>query len=197
MREIEVISTSDGSHFLEFGFNANELASFKMQLYIEKHGKRTIDWLSNLSLGYTSFIGGNIYLHNSDEVDRCTWFGEKKDCKVGVVINEKGNVKKILDSLEIKTDNGEWEVESIIVPPDKNYPYGMESKIPARFFKRREGSLYSEFLRNGKTSGSTLKAIELLNGEPLRANSAYMVLKNTSADKVSLYEIVINMTNSR
>ena len=195
-REIQIKSTSDSTKFLEIGFNASELASFKMQLYITKSGARATEFLQALSLGFCSFIGGNIYLHNSDEVPRLTLFGEKKDMKVGVVFNEGGGVKKILDSLQIGTD-GEWEVESITIPADQNYINGMESKIPQSFFKKIEGGLYSSFLRNMKTSSSTVKAIEALTGEELRCSSAYMILKNTSTDAVQLWEVVINATKSR
>lgn len=195
-REIQIMSTVDGSHFLLFGFNASELATFSIQMWIEKTGVRAVDWLQSMSLSFMSFMGGNVYLHNSNDVDRCNLFGEKKDCKVGIVINEQANLVKLFDSLGIHTD-GEWEVESLVIPADQNHPNGMASVIPKSFFKKREGILYSEFLRNTKTSGSTIKAIEAMTGEQLRGKVAYLVLKNTSADKVELWEVDVNLTKSR
>lgn len=195
-REIQIMSTSSSSKYLLFGFSASELATFSIQMWIEKTGVRAVDWLQSMSLSFMSFMGGNVYLHNSNDVPRCTLFGEKKDCKVGVVFNEGGGKKKILDSIAIGTDS-EWQVESLIIPPDKNYPAGMSSVIPKSFFKKREGGLYSEFLRNMKTTSSTVKAIEALSGEQLRCSNAYLVLKNTAADKVQLWEIIINATSSR
>jgi len=195
-REIQIMSTVDGSHFLLVGFNASELATFSIQMWIEKTGVRAVDWLQSMSLSFMSFMGGNVYLHNSNDVDRCNLFGEKKDCKVGIVINEQANLVKLFDSLGIHTD-GEWEVESLVIPADQNHPNGMASVIPKSFFKKREGILYSEFLRNTKTSGSTIKAIEAMTGEQLRGKVAYLVLKNTSADKVELWEIDVNLTKSR
>jgi hypothetical protein len=195
-RQVDIVATSTSTKYLLFGFEASELSSFKLQMWITKTGARAVDWLQSLSLGFCSYIGGNIYLHNSDEVPRCELFGEKKDCKIGVVVNEGGTQKKILDSLGIQTDSN-WEVESLIIPPDLNYPNGMDSRIPSSFFKKREGGIYSEFLRNSKTTSSTVKAIELLNGEPLRGSSAYFILKNTSDDKVQLWEVQVNMTISK
>ena len=195
-RQIDIISTSDSAHYLQIGFDSNSLASFEMQLYITKIGKRAVDWLQSLSLSYCSFMGGVIYLHNSNEVPRLMLFGEQKDAKVGVVLNEKASTTKLLDSLGIFTD-GEWEVESVTINPDKNYPNGQYSRIPARNFRKREGVLYSEFLRNAKTSSGTIKPIEYLTGEQLRGNAAYLVLKHTGTDDVQLWRIDLNVTSSR
>ena len=195
-RQIDIVSTSRGEHYLLFGFNAGEMAKFSIQLWITHYGLRAVDWLQSLSLGYCSFMSGDVYLHNSDEVDRCNLFGEQKDFKVGIVMNEDPPHTKILDSLGIYT-NGEWEVESVTIQPDQNYPDGMSSFIPKSFFKKREGVLYSEFLRNMKTSSSTPKAIEALTGEALRGNCAYLVLKNTSADKVEIWMVNLQLTKSR
>jgi hypothetical protein len=141
-------------------------------------------------------MGGDVYIHNSDEVDRCNFFGEQKDFKVGVVMNEQPQDTKILDSLGIYT-NGEWEVESVTIPADQNYPDGMASFVPKSFFKKREGVLYSEFLRNTKTSSSTASAIEALTGESLRGNAAYIILKNTSTAKVEIWMVSLKLSKSR
>lgn len=197
-REVEILSTTTGSHYLLFGLSNDEISSFSVQLWLEKHGTRAVDWLQALSLGFVSFMGGNIYIHNSNHSssNRCELFGEKKDCEVGVIINERPELKKILDSVGIHTD-GEWEIQGIVIPADQNHPDGMYSTIPKSMFKKREGILYSEFMRNKKTSSSTIKAIEAITGEPLRGSTAYMILKNTADDKVQLWEVDINLTKSR
>ena len=196
-RTIEIISTESKAHHLLFGFDNSELATFSIQMYIVKTGSRAVDWLQSLSLGFCSYMGGNIYLHNSDEVDRCTLFGEKKDCKVGVMVNDQPNVNKILDSLGIDTDNDEWEVESIVIAPNENYPQGQCSVIPTGKFQKREGMLYSEFMRNQKTSSSTISYIEAITGEELRGRTAFLILKNTARTKVSLFSVDVLMTKSR
>ncbi len=197
-REIQVRSSSDGSHYILFGLDESELSSFAIQLYITHYGPRAVDFLQALSLSYMSFMGGNLYIHNSDDVPRGNFFGEQKDMKIGVVANEQPSVTRILDSIGIHTD-GTWEVESVVIPASLNYPSGMSSIIPKGYFKRREGVLYSEFLRNQKTSGSTVKAIEALTGEALRGKSAYVILKHngTEQTEVQIWEIDINMSKSR
>jgi hypothetical protein len=196
MRQIDIIATQDGIHYLEFGFNASELATFSIQMWITKTGARAVDWLQSLSLGYVSFMGGNIWKHNSDDVDRLSLFGEAKECKIGVVANDQPNLVKILDTLGLHTD-GEWEVESVTIPATLNYPDGMYSRIPKENFVKREGVYQSEFLRNMKTSSSTISQIEAITGEALRGQVAYILLKHSSTSKVRLWKVDVNMSKSR
>ncbi len=199
MRTITLISTSSSIKQLEFGFNANELSSFKLQAWITRVGKRAVDTLQQLSLGFVSFMGGNIYLHNDDTAgaERCTLFGEHKDMKVGFVINEQASVTKILESIGIHTDDDNWEVESLTIEPSESYPDGMYSIIPKNKFVKRDNILYADFMRNMKTSGSTISYIEAITGEELRGRTAYVILKNTSTERVQLYEIDVTLTKSR
>ena len=196
-RTIQLTALTSDIYELQFGFSQSELSTFSIQMWITRTGKRSVDLLSSISLGFCSFMGGNIYLHNDDTTQRCTLFGEKKDMKVGFVINEQPNVNKILESLGIHTDDDQWEVESVTIAPDQNYPDGQYSIIPTNKFKKRGGVLWSEFQRNMKSSSSTISYLEALSGDALRGKTAYVVLKNTSTDKVELWELEINLTKSR
>ena len=195
-RLIEIVSTTDGRHEVYFGMDNSETASFYLMMWITHYGPRAVDMVQALSLGFCSFMGGNIWVHNSNTADRCNLFGEQRDCKVGVVANEQPNIVKLLDSIGIHTD-GEWEVESITIPKTLNNPSGMYSKIPTARFKRREGILQAEFLRNMKTSSGKESVIEAIKGETLRGYAAYLILKNTSTEQVKLFKVDINMNKSR
>jgi len=197
MLQIDLIATSDGAHYVCFGLNSNELSDLEVQMWITKYGLRAIDWCQSMSLGFCTFMGGDLWIHNQPEsvIDRCNLFGEQKDCVVGVVANEQPNIIKILDSIGIHTD-GEWEVVSVTLPKVLNYPWGMSSKIPLSFFKRREGIWRAEFLRNMKTTEEAENALDLLRGEPLRGYAAYIVLKNIQTTQVRLYKVDCAMTTS-
>lgn len=198
MLEIQKIAVSSGPQHVCFGLDNGELSSFGIQMWITKYGKQAVDWVQHLSLGWVSFINGDIWVQNQPEtlVDRVNFFGEKKDFIVGAVVNENPSTVKILDSIGIRTD-GNWEVLSVTIPKSLSYPNGMTSKIPSGKFKKREGFLRSEFLRNMKTSSGTESVLELMKGEPLRGECAYLVLKNTSTTEVKLYMIELNMTSSK
>ena len=196
MLEIQLISTSIGSHKVCFGLNSDELSNFEIQMWIEKFGPQAVDWLERLSLGFVSFLRGDLWIQNSPDVDRNNFFGEANDSLVGIAVNEQPNVIKILDSLGIHTD-AEWEVTSVTIPKTLNYPHGMSSRIPSNRFKYREGVYRAEFLRNEYTTSGTANTLDLLRGEELRAEAAYVVLTNSSTSEVRLYKINIDMTSSK
>jgi len=196
MRTIELVSTTSGSHYLLVGFDADSLASFKWTCYVTKFGKRSADFVQSLSLGFVSFMGGDIWLHNSNDVPRASLFGEQKEVKVAVVANQEPNLVRILDSIGLHTD-GTWSVESVIIPKTLNTPNGQYSIIPKERFKKREGIYQAEFLRNGKTTSATISPIEYIKGESLRGNSAVITLKNNDTQEVRLYKVDLYQTSSR
>lgn len=195
MLEVELVSASDGPHTVCFGLDGGELSSFGVQMYLTKYGKQATDWVERLSLGFVSFLRGDLWIQNSPDVDRNYFFEEYKDSVVGVVVNEQPDIVKILDSIGIHTDK-EWEVTSVIIPESLNYPDGMSSRIPSARFKRREGVLRSEFLRNELSTNGTANVLDLLRGEELRGAVAILTLTNTSTDEVKLFKITVNMTSS-
>jgi hypothetical protein len=195
-REYEIVSTSVGAHYLLIGMNSDELAGFSLQLWIEKFGARAVDWAQSMGLNWISFMGGDLWIHNSDTTDRCNLFGEKRDCIVGIVANENPLKIKLLDSIGIHS-NDEWEITSITIPATLNHPQGMSSKIPTQLFKKRDGIWRAKFLRNMKSSGSTESVMDAIKGEPLKGYYAYLLMKNTSTEQVKLFKVDINMTTSR
>lgn len=195
-RTVEISSTSDAKHKVCFGLDDDSLSNFSLKMWVTHYGKRAVDMLQSLSQGYCSFIGGDLYIHNSNNVPRNFLFGEQRYSEVGVVVNEQPHIVKVLDSIGIQS-TGEWSVESITIPKTVNTPNGMLSKIPLARFKRREGVLHAEFLRNMKTSSGNISVIEAIKGESLRGESAYLVLRNTSTEQVKLFKLTVNTTKSR
>lgn len=198
-REIEIVALENSKHFLLVGFDDSELASFRWQLYLTKYGARSIDWCQAIGLNFITFMGGDLWVHNSDTAPRANLFGEQKEVQMGVVINEEANTIKLFDSLGVHSD-GQWEVVSVTIPPTLNRPAGMSSKIPKERFKKREGVWRAEFLRNMKTSSDTESIKDAISGEPLRGYEAYLVLKNVnnpSGEQVKLFKIDANLTKMR
>jgi len=194
--QIDITASISGIHFIEFGLDNDELSSFSIQLWITKTGVRMCDWVQAMGLNFISFMSGDVWVHNDEDQARCNLFGEKRDCIIGVISNEDPLRVKIFDTLEIDSDS-EWEVMEITIPASLNYPSGMYSKIPKERFKKRDGYLRAEFLRNMKTKDGTANVIDALSGEPLRGNAIYMKLRNISNSQVRLFKCVVSATKSR
>ena len=198
-RVVQLMATESGQHYILIGLDANSLSSFEMQLWLEKFGKRMIDWLSPLGQNMISFMGGDLWVHNSDKSPRANLFGEQKEVEVGVVVNTEPNKVKLLNSLGIQSDS-EWEVISLVIPPTLNRPAGMYSKIPKEHFKKRNGVWRAHFLRNLKTNASSVTFTDAVKGEELSGHTAYMILRNVNnptGDQVKLFGLEVDMDVAR
>lgn len=193
---VDILSTKTGLHVLEIGMDSNELADFRIQVWLTKYHPKPVDIMQAMGLNFITFMGGDLWIHNDEDQNRCNLFGEKRDCVVGVITNESPMEIKVLDSMGVHSDST-WEVTSVTIPPTINYPSGMSSKIPTAHFKKRDGVWKARFLRNMKSTTDTASVLEALQGEQLRGAEAYIVMKNTSNNQVKLFEVTVEMTTSR
>ena len=115
---------------------------------------------------------------------------------VKVTANQPPNVKKVFDSMEIKS-NKPWDVTAVEADANSTYPYGMISKIPENKFKLREGVYTAEFLRNQKTNQSTSTILDLLKGEEIRSDVVEITLENDDTTEVNLFSVAVNSSKSR
>jgi len=143
-----------------------------------------------------SFIGEDLYVHNNNE-SRGFFYNSLKKMVLNVIVNQNADVTKVLDSITLNTNDGEWEITNIVIPPTPNYPRGMTSKIPNVFFEKRENGIHSEFLRNMKTSSNTESTLELREGDELRGQTATITLENAESGEVVLFDILVNMSDSK
>jgi hypothetical protein len=191
-----LMASTDGTHYVEFGVDSGDTIDLSIRMYLAKTGTRLFEWMNSLGIGFITFMGSELWLHNSDNVSRCNFYGEQKDMTVGLVFNEEAGEVKVMDSIGIHSD-GEWVVDSVEISATQSYPAGMYSKIPKGKFKKREGILQAEFLRNMKSIDGTIRSQQALKGEPLRGYDAYMTLRNSSTGQVSLFKVDINATTGR
>lgn len=195
-RQIDLTALNPGAHYIVIGFDSGESGTFNLQVWITRYGKRMVDVCQAMSLNFISFMGGDLWIHNDDTVDRCNLFEEKRDCIVGVVTNEQPMTIKLLDSVDIHS-NDRWEITSITIPATLNHPAGMESRLPLEQFKKRGGVWQGHFLRNMKSTDDTARTINAIKGEELKGAVALLTLKNTSNDQVSLFKVSVYETAAR
>jgi hypothetical protein len=154
------------------------------------------DLLRSTSRDLISFIDEDMYIHN-DSANRGRFYGVDHPMRLNIIMNESAAFNKILDSISLNTNNGDWVVTDIVLPPTPQYPNGQYSKIPNEVFTNRESGMHSEFLRNMKTSSAAESLLELREGEQLRGQTATITLENDATTEVLLFDVVINMSPSK
>lgn len=154
------------------------------------------DLLRATSRDLISFIGEDLYIHN-DNVNRGYFYDGYNALQLNLIMNERPEFTKVLDSIGLNTNNDDWVVTAIEIPPTPQYPNGQSSRIPNAIFTKRENGMYAEFLRNMKTSSTTESLLELREGEELRGQTATITLENSATTEVVLYDVVINMSPSK
>lgn len=154
------------------------------------------DLLRSTSRDLISFIDEDLYIHN-DNTNRGYFYDGYKTAELNIIMNESPEWTKVLDSIALNTNDGTWVVTAIEIPPTPQYPNGQSSRIPNEIFTKRENGMYSEFLRNMKTSSTSESLLELREGEQLRGQTATITLENSATTEVVLYDVVINMSPSK
>lgn len=163
--------------------------------------ERQNQWIGYIDIHPQSFASGqnmllssnyhNLWLHNSDSVDRLSLYGNAKELIVKIVANKPANVMKIFNSLWLHS-SAKFEASSIIVPSgDTDTGREMKSKLSEAVLQERRGIYSAPFFKNMKTTDTTERTNELLTGENLAGYTLEITLKNDSTTKVKLFKVDI------
>jgi hypothetical protein len=147
------------------------------------------------SMKLVSYIGEDVYLHNSNTT-RGNFWGSQYDAIVEVIANESPNIKKTLETIALHS-NKPWNCNYVAIDTDDTYESGMMSKIPEARFVLREGIYCSDYLRNMKTYSSSASTLDLVRGESLRGYYARHRLINDDTTEVTLFKVDVMGNVSR
>jgi len=146
------------------------------------------EWMSGKFL---SFLTNNdsVWDHSSSSATPLSIYGEAKIATISVWSVVHPNRIKIFDSIALHTNVSGW-YGGVYIPASLSYPSGMESRLFAANFKKRENALYTEFMFNGLSAGSTFSMRGLFNGESLRG---YVIENRLSiATEAQLFKVDVN-----
>ena len=103
------------------------------------------DFMIGMNNSFYSFKGADLYLHNSDSVERNNYYGVSYPSKISVMINDSpSDIKELLTiSLE---GNDSWEV--LLSAFVSNVDDAIISSIKAAEFVKKEGIWYAYARRN-------------------------------------------------
>jgi len=166
----------------------------------EKSWKAYFDWLDangnvveiygDNGVNMFAFNQGIPYLHEAGE-GYSKFFGVTVQPKVKIIGHGQG--KSIFNSVKL-ISNKNWKCDSVLVFDNDTYTVGMQSKLPA--FTKREGYLYSPFLRDMTTSSPTPTDADLFNGRRLVGQTVEIELQTIESGLTQLYEVEIVSTPS-
>jgi hypothetical protein len=152
-------------------------------------------FIPQLYINYGTFFGSwasrTIWVHNSDAVARCTFYGVKYNQQINFNFNINAAIKKIFRSLGIKS-NKAWNVSEVSIESDSSYINGCLSEIPVGRFVLKEGEFWAPYMKNKLTHSSTPSILDLINGDEIRGDYAHHKLTNSENGEVWIMGIIIN-----
>jgi len=146
------------------------------------------EWASGKFLSFLD-ASDSVWDHSSPSSTPLSIYGEAKIATISVWSVAHPNRIKIFDSIALHTNVAGW-YGNVYIPASLSYPSGMESRLFAANFKKRENALYAEFMFNGLSAGSTFSMRGLFNGESLRG---YVIENRLSiATEAQLFKVDVN-----
>lgn len=141
-----------------------------------------------------SFNGGQMSVHDEGEIG--TWYGEKVNPSLQVVMNVSPGVVK--DWLATRLSSFRpWSFTEIEVPPSDNLPNGMKSRLTVNRFEQDEGYWWASFLRDMTdpyTAGT--EAEKLFKGRPLKGSVLLITAECAENEQTTLREIAVSVSPS-
>lgn len=154
---------------------------------------------------FASFIGGEMWLHNSIVVAACNFYGVQYTSYIEFIHNsEPSSIKTPYKIIEQATDI--WAVDRAQTYTNLSYPQGQLSKIPSTRFNVYEGKIEGEFLRNQIDPAQEFavivnqqdrEAAALLRGELLKYDAMKIrLLKRNPQTIGTIIKVDISFTKS-
>jgi hypothetical protein len=192
----DVVSGYDGVNGLVYMSFPNTLDS--IDYYTLVFDERQNRWLNYVDItpqmyasgknNLFSSDGSDLWLHNSDDVDRLNLYGSAKDLIIEVIANRAGNKIKTFNAVQLHA-SAKFTIDPITIPAtDTSTGREMVSKLSQANLKERDGVYVSPLFKNMKTSDTTEKINELLTGENLRGYSLKLRMTNESTNKVEFFK---------
>jgi hypothetical protein len=151
-------------------------------------------WRSRYDYNFTRFanignqlfgFGSNnqLYLHN--DPDSLTYHGEDGIEKWTFVTNDVGNLEKIFNTLNIKTDK-KWSMPSAIT--DGSYLYGeQETSLSVDEFTAKGNLISARFKRDKNSPNFATEAKARISGNVMRGQAMTITIEREIADKSVTY----------
>ncbi len=132
---------------------------------------------------FFTFLQGELWEHNRDDVPRNNFYGNQFTTKLTFVFNQNPENNKILCSIRFD-GKGNWEVPVINTEKTDSFPNGMLSKIKSGNFKIISGKKWADFKRDMNdprfsniVNPVTRQLQSLMNGRELQGSYAELTFE--------------------
>lgn len=143
---------------------------------------------------FVSFKSGELWKHNSDAVNKNSFYGIAYSSEIHLVSNINPQVMKQWDSIEVAS-NKLWTIaddDSIVIDASTRHPGGMQSKILSGDWEEYEEVFRAAFNFDMLTGdNATANNYYLHNGRELRGRNMLIKLKNSDTSEVNLVLVKI------
>lgn len=141
----------------------------------------------------TSFKDNAIWLHNSDNVPRCNFYGTQYEYWVTVIANESpANVKRFKQiAVSTNAPVSAPDAGDITIEPCGNHPEGMVSLLKEAAFTSVHGKYVADFGRNMTTNSPTPTLDDLINGDDLEGQAMTIKLQGDQTTEHKIFTVEI------
>lgn len=143
-----------------------------------------------------SFKEGKLYKQDSGTVREL--FGSEVEGEIQFVFNENPHQSKVLKGIEMDCTKA-VVLDEISIPETPDAPNGMNSRIKAGRFKKSEGLLSANYLRDENDPRFTSTALARVNGREMRGLLALhkILISGDQATRMNLKSIIITYVESK
>ncbi len=149
-----------------------------------------------LAKEFISFVDGELWKHNSDNVPRMNFYGEQYDMVFEPISNMSPDVVKVFEAIAVQSNKIPLMVEAFIDGTDF-YKSGMYSRILKVNFDAIEDNYYASVKKDlfSPIDGSDI--YKLNNGRKMRGNTCKFRLTFNDVDKVVVTRLIVEIAESK
>ncbi len=174
-------SVTYGTTLSQYAFSFNETRNG----YCTFFDYKTAEWITNCEDLIITFVGGNLYRHNSSTY--CNFYGVQYNCDIQVPFNQNLLEKKTwLSHTQITNDGNVWTCPSIYTNSQSYGTQRQESLLIDGDFTVFEGNPSASFLRDTNSING------ILNGDELKGNLVVITFRKVNASSlINLNEVAV------
>ena len=151
------------------------------------------DFYGQAKYTLTSFKDNAIWLHNSDNVPRCNFYGTQYGYYVTVIANSSPANDKRFKQISVSTNApvSAPTAGDITIEPCGNHPDGMLSLLKEAAFTSVQGKYVADFGRNMITNSPTPTLDDLINGDDLEGQAMTVKLQGSQTTEHKIFTVEI------